>query len=255
MQNNDPTETINISLETGGEPVKLGMSVPSEPVKFRAMLPILRKMSNSFIEMGVSQINAAGGDISCRAGCGACCRQIVPISEAEAYDLRGLVDSMPEPRRSEIIDRFRSGLAKLNSDGYFDMLSAAAKGSDADYEVAIKEYFRFQIACPFLENESCSIHDSRPVTCREYLVTSPPELCNSAEGTGVKNVRHFFQVKEALISTARDKTPVELPFVPLIRILEWTEANPSDDKIKMGRDWMKVFFGELSRLSGPPEVI
>jgi Fe-S-cluster containining protein len=31
--------------------------------------------------------------------------------------------------------------------------------------------------CPFLEDESCSIHPDRPLVCREYLVTSPAELC------------------------------------------------------------------------------
>ncbi|HEY5241787.1 MAG TPA: YkgJ family cysteine cluster protein [Polyangiaceae bacterium] len=30
------------------------------------------------------------------------------------------------------------------------------------------------VSCPFLEEESCSIHPDRPPICREYLVTSSP---------------------------------------------------------------------------------
>lgn len=250
MESEMQTETINVTLEVGGDPLRMGMSVPTKPVRLRAMLPILRKMSNSFIESGLEQLEATGKHISCKAGCGACCRQLVPVSETEAFDLRELVDSTPEPRRSEIISRFEEGVERLEQAGYFEQLGKAATGDESDYEEAIKGYFRFQIACPFLENESCSIHESRPITCREYLVTSPPELCNSAEGVGVENLKHFFQVKESLITIARDRTTKELPYVPMIKILKWTDEN-SDEKEKTGREWMQSFFGELSRLSKP----
>ena len=41
------------------------------------------------------------------------------------------------------------------------------------------EYFKHGIACPFLEDESCSIHPDRPMACREYLVSSPAENCRA----------------------------------------------------------------------------
>ncbi len=40
-----------------------------------------------------------------------------------------------------------------------------------------RRYFHLGIACPFLEDESCSIHADRPISCREYLVTSPAVNC------------------------------------------------------------------------------
>jgi Fe-S-cluster containining protein len=244
-------EQINVQLTVGGEPIEMGMSVPVEPVKLRAMLPIFRQMSNSFISSGEDAIRASGKEISCKAGCGACCRQLVPVSEAETFDIRALIDAMPEPRRSELIERFRAGMEKFNSAGYFDKLDEAAKGSDEDYDEIIKEYFRFQVACPFLENESCSIHEARPITCREYLVTSPADLCDSAEGTGIENVRHFFQVKEAVISLSRDKTSQELPYIPMIRIMEWTDREADDSREQTGMEWMQGFFGQLAKYSKP----
>lgn len=248
----ESSERVNVALRIGDASVPLEMDVPARPVKLRRMLPVIRQMSNSFISSGVEQLTAAGSEISCRAGCGACCRQIVPVSEAEAFDLRGLLDEMPEERRSAVAERFSEGMERLNSAGYFERLAEAASASDDRYDEAVREYFRFGIPCPFLEDESCSIHDSRPITCREYLVTSPPEYCASAEGEGVANVRHFFQVKEALISLSQDKTRPELPYIPMIAVMDWTDKHSDDSRELTGREWAREFFDNLARFSRPP---
>ena len=44
------------------------------------------------------------------------------------------------------------------------------------------------VPCPFLEDESCSIHPERPLVCREYLVTSPAALCAGPTQEGVTPV-------------------------------------------------------------------
>lgn len=245
-------ENLGITFSVGGEPIELSMTVPVPPVKLRRMLPVFQKMSTTFIENGMENIRASGKEISCRAGCGACCRQLVPISEAEAYDLRELVEQMPEPRKTEVIERFKAGVAKLTEAGVFERLEMAAYADDeTDYDKLVREYFTFQVACPFLENESCSIHESRPISCREYLVTSPAELCSNAEGTGVENVRHYFQVKESVIMLARQKTAEELPYVPMIRLMEWTDEMPDDSPERTGKEWIGDFFNLLSRYSRP----
>ena len=50
-------------------------------------------------------VAARGEAISCKAGCGACCRQLVPVSETEAHHLRDVVEAMPEPRRAAVTAR------------------------------------------------------------------------------------------------------------------------------------------------------
>ena len=52
----------------------------------------------------------AGKAISCHKGCGACCRQLVPISRTEGERLVTLVDAMPEPRRAAVLARFADAL-------------------------------------------------------------------------------------------------------------------------------------------------
>jgi len=245
------TEYLRVNLSVGETTLPVDMELPTRPVRLRAVLPVIQEMSNRFVTIGEQNIRDAGKAISCRAGCGACCRQLVPIAEAEAYALEGLIDEMPEPRRSEVRQRFEAANERLEKIRFFERLERAATSEGSDYDAMVREYFVLQIACPFLENETCSIHGDRPIACREYLVTSPAENCSDATGAGVDNVKHFFQVKEALISMSQASESKGLPFVPLIRALRWARENPEAQTERTGREWMQAFFTKLSHYSRP----
>jgi Fe-S-cluster containining protein len=238
-----------VELSVAGTPFEMNFRVPAKSLKLRRMLPVFQKMSDTFNNIGIAALEENGKAISCKAGCGACCRQLVPVSEAEAFDLRGLVEDMPEPRRSEIMRRFADGIEKLNKISFFERLEKASETDDAEYSAAIREYFAQQIACPFLENESCSIHPSRPVACREYLVTSPAENCSSATGENIDNVEYTFKVKDTLISLARNRLQPELPYVPMIRTMEWTKEKEDESPERIGKEWMEMFFSDLVEVS------
>src|SRR5262249_10360984 len=112
--------TGEIVLSIGGEPVKMSMTVPAVPVKPHRMLPVFQKMTNAFVEISAVAAGAGGQTISCRAGCGACCRQPVPIAEIEIYHLAEVVEAMPEPRRTEIKERFRKAVEYFTSIRWFE---------------------------------------------------------------------------------------------------------------------------------------
>lgn len=50
------------------------------------ILPVLQSLDSSFINGVTTQLAESGLRVSCKAGCGACCRQMVPLTifEAEA---------------------------------------------------------------------------------------------------------------------------------------------------------------------------
>src|SRR5690349_6337406 len=98
--------TGEVVLKVAGEPLKMQMTVPATPVKPHRMLPVFQKMTDSFVEMGALAAGTQGKTISCRAGCGACCRQPVPLMEMQIYHIAEVVEAMPEPRRTEIKKRF-----------------------------------------------------------------------------------------------------------------------------------------------------
>ena len=68
--------------------------IPAQSLCVR-LLPICQQMTHAVVKMSVDTIESDGEAISCKAGCGACCRQAVPISEVEAYQIAELVDAMP----------------------------------------------------------------------------------------------------------------------------------------------------------------
>src|SRR5437868_266478 len=97
--------TGRVGLRVGNVPLDLEMTVPAKPVKPHRMLPIFHQMADSFADIGVQIEENKGNPISCKPKCDACCHQAIPVSESELYYIAELVDSMPEPRRSEVRTR------------------------------------------------------------------------------------------------------------------------------------------------------
>src|SRR4051794_39013987 len=98
------TATVNLSLS--GTPVEAKITVPTARFPLPMLLPTFRSLAETIIEQAVEGAKSEGLTISCRSGCGACCRQLVPISEVEARLIHDLVADFPEPRRSVVLARF-----------------------------------------------------------------------------------------------------------------------------------------------------
>lgn len=251
----------NIALTVKGVPLEFEMTVPAKPVKPHRLLPIFHQMTNSMVQTGVEVIEARGEKISCKAHCGACCRQAVPISEMEIYQIAELVEAMPEPRRTEIKERFAKAAEHFNRIGWYDRYienqrTALTKEADAAIREGIDialEYFRQGIPCPFLEDESCSIHPDRPVACREYLVTSPAEDCANLSPKTIKGVELLLKPSLALKDVARSANYEHYGVPILSRALELAEKYPESFEEKTGPEWMREFFTKLSKDNMPKD--
>ncbi|MFN3329778.1 MAG: YkgJ family cysteine cluster protein, partial [Pyrinomonadaceae bacterium] len=188
---------------------------------------------------------AKGEKISCKKGCGACCRQPVPISETEALEIAYIVEHLPSKKREKIEKRFSEAVEHFRKINWFEKLENTATAPET-LQAVVLEYFHEGIPCPFLENESCSIHQNRPLACREYLVTSPAENCSKPSAQSVKRVELLFLPSKILMRIeSREKK--RFPFIPLIRALEWAKENKNREEIlRTGEEWMESFFRELT---------
>jgi Fe-S-cluster containining protein len=255
--------TGNVAVTIDGIPLKMQMTVPAKPVKPHRMLPIFQQMTNAMVDISVNALESDGKAISCKAGCGACCRQPVPISETEVYQIAELVDAMPEPRRTEVRQKFASAVDHFKSIGWFDRLNShfaagRAAADDNDFKQAIDvvlEYFYEGVPCPFLENESCSIHQSRPVACREYLVTSPAENCSKPTAQTVAVVDLLIKPSRTVRGLGATGALNSAGYLTLIRALELAEAVPESFVRKTGERWMADFFSNLSNSRIPKKGI
>lgn len=237
-----------IVLVLGEEPVTVELAVPSRPVSFADILPILHGLTDFVVERAVGAAEAAERTVSCRAGCGACCRQLVPISQAEARALALLVAAMPETRRDEIRRRFDAALQALQAGGVIGEIDTARRAvTDSTADLGIR-YFRQGVACPFLEDEACSIHPNRPLSCREYLVTSPAANCASPTPHTIEMVALPARPSRAFLLADIEHSRVT--WMPLVYALRYVDDCPAPVSERTAPDILRDVFSRLQDADG-----
>ena len=234
-----------MKLSIKGEPFEVQMSFPEKPVRPQRILPILQQMTNKFVDIGVKEAERRGETISCTKGCGACCSQIVPISEIEVYHIADLVAEMPEARRKIIKEKFEKACRHFHEIGLFERIDASSDFSTEEIRKIAVEYFEENVSCPFLEDQACSIHPVRPLSCREYLVTSPAEICSAPTPETVRAVESPHKMSRTLLKIWRNNYAPQTAFVPLVRALEWAKIHPEKSQKKMGNVWMNEVIQDI----------
>ncbi len=245
--------TAHVEMGIMGRQLSGDITVPAAPVRVDDLLPVLQSLSDAIISVAKHEAQSVGKSISCRKGCGACCRQMVPISEPEARRIRDLVDSFPEPRRSEVRARFAEGLRRVAGAGLLEPLEGSRTWDKAEHRKYALRYFAERIACPFLEEESCSIHAERPIVCREYLVTTPPENCATPTLESVEGVvlpTRLWRIS-ALVEGGPSASPA-IHWVPLIQALEWADSQTEEPPRRPGPDLLREILGRLTGDPVPP---
>ena len=230
--------TATLRLSVGDLKVVHPVTVPSAPVPAASVIPALQKLVNAVVEAAETKLGEAGGAVSCRKGCGACCRQLVPISRTEAERLLEVIEAMPPGRRAALGARFTAAAASIKAAGLNE------KAGRADRELSVG-YFALGIPCPFLEEESCSIHPERPLVCREYLVTSPAELCAGPQQEGVTPV----PVPKVSLA-ARGLQDERENWLPLALLLDWAKTRPRGGMKRTGPEWIQKFLKGIGSRTG-----
>jgi Fe-S-cluster containining protein len=239
--------TTTVTLGTADWEMQARLSVPAAAVPLRTLLPMVQSFTDHVVGAASAWSERQGEAITCRQGCGACCRQLVPLSEPEGRHIADLLEALPEPRRSQVQSRFAEARQRLAEAGLLDDLLEPARWTGPGERERRDRYFQLRIACPFLEDESCSIHADRPLACREYLVTSPAEHCADPKPETVRRVGLPLEVWPALAETARPSPDGQhLAWVPLIVAPAWAEAHAEPPERRPGQDWLKRFLENLS---------
>jgi Fe-S-cluster containining protein len=232
--------TGKVELSIGGTRLQLELNVPSAPTPATKLLPLFHSVADAVVDIACKNVESEGKSISCSKGCGACCRQLVPISAVEARRLRQLLDELPQPRAAEVRARFAAARERLADAGLLEALLEPQRIGDEQVQAFGLAYFARGIACPFLEDESCSIHSERPVACREYLVTSPAPHCARPTADSVDRVKMPAKVGSAV---RRLQPPA---WVPLIVAPEWADAHPDQSAARPGPEIVGEFFSTLT---------
>ncbi|RCX31116.1 YkgJ family cysteine cluster protein [Thioalbus denitrificans] len=198
-------EPFDIRLRVGGETLRLSGEADATPVRLAEVLPLLYGISDALGGVAEREVAARGRTLRCGPGCGACCRQLVPVAGAEAEALAEYVAGLEPDRRRALEARFAAARERLGAAGLLARLQGPPPADPAARRALGLAYFALGLACPFLEAESCSIHARRPAACREYLVTSDPAWCAEPERHPVEMVAPPRRVSRALYRLSADE--------------------------------------------------
>jgi Fe-S-cluster containining protein len=243
-------ETANIHLQMFGGEHCVSVAIPSGKQPVGALLPAVRELSHRITAAAVASAEREGRTVSCRAGCGACCRQLVVISLAEAQSLADTVSAMLPERQAVIRQRFADAVRRLEDAGFLD--SSEPKGhrhlvhAGPPAPPLAYRYFQQKIACPFLDDESCGIYPDRPLVCREYLVTSAAEDCAKLYELPIARIEAPVRMGGVMVQLTHCVAGVPVEAIPLVLALEWAEAHAAAlEKTCDGLEMMQTLVAEI----------
>lgn len=192
---------------------------------------LLRSRAETRLAERVQALPQGGAEITCRAGCSACCRQLVVVSPLEAHALSAYVAAHPElaeawaeaqatwqahldanPALQASIDAF------VESEGYVSGTEGGALELD---------YWRAQLPCPFLQEDRCTVYPARPFACREHHVISDPVICAEDPDRVIPaDTRLEFRAVANYVGSACFNLPDRL--IPLPMALAYTTEHPEE---------------------------
>ena len=223
--------TRHVRLRIFGEERTFEVPARRGPMRVTDLFEPARVLSERIAELSRIEGTANGKRVSCKAGCGACCRQLVPISTIEAKRLATVVAAMPAPRRDEVRARFVAATRRLEEVGLLDPRARGRAGlvrddtpDESDWENVSRRYWEAELDCPFLEEGSCSIYEERPLVCREFSVTSDPRFC-AERAPEIRALPRPVRMGDALAAAAHATTGVQARQLPLTLSLEWSSHN------------------------------
>jgi Fe-S-cluster containining protein len=222
--------TVQFALKIQDATVEFRAQLPEGPVRPAVLLPILQSLSDSMTGITERNLDRLGTKISCREGCGACCRQAVPISPVEAGALAEWLGQQPEERQRVLRERFRQAAARLEESGIAGDVRELEKMPDREtaHQLGLR-YFALGIACPFLEEERCTVHTIRPLRCREYMVVSPAEHCAHPATSDIVGVKPPVLLSN-ILSRWDTNGDAQTPELILLTMLEeWSARHATDE--------------------------
>lgn len=238
---------LSVDITTPEGRLRGNLAVPQRPIRLAELAWNALPLDEQLIRMSLRQHAPDPAAISCQKGCGACCRQVVPLSPPEAWMLYDLVQGMPEARRARALERFAAAGEALDAAGLREVFAGPIERSE-DLRAASVAYFRMDVPCPFLEDDACSIHPHRPSVCREYLVTSPAEHCAELGRKPVKRVPVSVRMSEALARVAARLLGSEPVVIPMVMALDWAAAHAEEGQRRWdARQLIGMLLEELGR--------
>lgn len=228
------SERFEIALNTPAGRLTSAVDVPTAFVPVTAIVPLMRRLGEEAQALEEARSSDEGKSRSCRKGCAACCRMLVPLSPPEAFALREFVRSLPREQQERIAARLAEAKSTLLAHGLWNQLVELGESSqmpdDLTLEPVNHAYYALRTPCPFLTDDLCSIYDERPAACRELLVTSPAEQCLDMAKNPVAPIPVPVRMGPVLGLLWGELTNTPPRLIPLPIALDWAERHQDESR-------------------------
>lgn len=121
---------FDIHLRIGGNAARVELRVPDVRMSLPEFLPIVQGLTQMVVQVEEREVRQTGRAASCGLGCGACCRQLVPLATAEAAALRGVIANLDSAHRHRVKERFGAVAERLQSTGFDRRLQGGSAQGD-----------------------------------------------------------------------------------------------------------------------------
>lgn len=219
-----------LNLETSVGPIKGDLSFTDCLIDLSEIVPTAMALTDTLVEKAIAREERNGKSVSCGAGCGTCCRQLVMISIPEALFLVETISELEESQKNTLLHRFDAIQTKVEEWGLLDEIISPTYCTQNHNFPITKQYFHLDIPCPFLVNESCSIHENRPTVCRDYNVTSPKEMCKDPYAHDIKKLPTPLALTATLSKTTAVVSGKKMKMVPLSLLPYWSQNQEQEEK-------------------------
>jgi Fe-S-cluster containining protein len=229
-----PTERFQVSLHTPAGPIATEISVSTGFVPVTSIVPLMRSLGEQAQDLEEQHARQRGESVSCREGCAACCRMLVPLSPPEVFTLRASLERLPAEHQTRLQARVNAAKLRLQEAGLWKDLQAVSESPDSltdeQLEPLNQAYYALRLPCPFLEDEHCSIYEHRPAACRELLVTSPAKFCDDMTDPRIRPLPLSLRIGTALGLLWADLTHTAPRLVPLPIALDWAFRHEAESR-------------------------
>lgn len=228
----DGAQALPLPLRMGTQSVTFWIGFRSGSTELSEIVPVARQLSDVTIDAVLKDISDRGGRVACHKGChAACCRHLmVSLSVPEALAMVDEVNSQDVQTRTRTIQSCRTVAGKIRecltkNPG----LGGGFRGRDG----ILDWYMELESECPFLADNSCTIYERRPITCRECLVTTPDSYCGKSVGRIVQKVKLPVRFANVLTQLSRELYGTQDEIVVLPCVFDWFVENHQ----RYGKTW------------------
>jgi Fe-S-cluster containining protein len=202
------------------------------------LVPEAFKLADRIVHAGLERVAKLGSKVPCVKSCAICCHYMIRVSIPEAFYLYERLLECKRPWRDKIFERFRLIRETLMQNGLDKALERdlVRESGDVSYDYRLhllsQRYFSLRLACPFLEDKVCSIYSWRPVTCRQYYVTSPASRCVDPFAKNVNRVSLPFNVADLLAQATADISGEPFRMIAFPFAMKWADKNKERAKLR-----------------------